>query len=244
MAKPIKILLHRNFAPNSYDNSRKRGSGRSKVPVENKKVINVEYDKADLPEIQMLIESGHLKRVMREMGLGHLSFAMFTPNDNSPRKSRDKYRSILDGNAAANCCLAAITLPGVLNMSETVEIETAPSGWAFDEDRQEHVPIERSSVRMSLMDILLGLTVTTHGGAQKPLFNAISQDDNNDWDALFPGDKLRKEAGGQDCNAPSFLDYVPFGAPPQRYGRRRHGLSQRSLPQYPRATRSQLLLLG
>ena len=26
------------------------------------------------------------------------------------------------------------------------------------------------------------------------MFNAISQDDNNDWDTLFPGDKLREEA--------------------------------------------------
>ena len=41
---PFKINIEWNFAPNSYDNSRRKGGGRSKTPPENKKVFNVEYN--------------------------------------------------------------------------------------------------------------------------------------------------------------------------------------------------------
>jgi len=190
--KPFDIFISWNFAPNSYDNSRKRGGGRSKMPTENRKVFNVEYNTNQKDELEKLIASGHLKRIMRKKGMGLLAFAMFAPAEDANRKSRDKYKSILDGSAAGNSSLSQVQLGGILDMTTKVTIETA-EGWQFDEETQEHVPIRTSSITMSLMDILLSLTITIQGGGEKPLFNSVGQDSSNDWDALFPGDKLREE---------------------------------------------------
>ena len=39
-------------------------------------------------------------------------------------------------------------------------------------------------ITLLLQDILLGLKVTINGGAQRPLFNSMSQDNNGEWGAL------------------------------------------------------------
>ncbi len=161
--KPFDILISWNFAPNSYDNSCKRGGGRSRMPADNRKVFNLEYNTKQKDELDKIINSGHLKRIMCERGLGRLAFVMFDPAEDANRKSRDKYKSILDSSAAGNSSLSQVQLGGIIDMTTKVTIETASKGWKFDEEKQEHVPVRTDSMTMSLMDILLSLTIKIHG---------------------------------------------------------------------------------
>ena len=77
-------------------------------------------------------------------------------------------------------------------MTTQVVIEIAES-WKLDEQTGEHVPTSTSTITMSLRDLLLNLTVEICKGVKIPLLNSLGQDASNDWDALFPGNKLREE---------------------------------------------------
>ena len=156
-------------------------------------LVGVEYDDAQRDLLKKLVDTGILKKHLREEALGSLSFPMFAPGDDAPRKSRDKYKAICDSHAAANLCLASCSLMGVQCMDQKVEVETAPEGYNYDEATGRMVPIVLDAMSVSLKDILMGLEVTIHNGEKRALFNSLSQDENGEWDALFPGDERRED---------------------------------------------------
>ena len=189
----IKHRIEWNFAPNSYNPNRwgQNNSGRSKTPAANKKVFQVEFDTTRRDDLVAIVQSGHLKAVMRKHGLGRLAHCLISPPEDAPRKSIDKYRSLLDGHAAANNCLSRLTITGVSDMTTPVEIEVGEE-WQLDETSGEMVPTSTSTITLSLRDLLLGLTIEISEGVERPLIDSLGQDANNDWDILFPGDARRR----------------------------------------------------
>ena len=93
----------------------------------------LEYDKEEKELLEKLVDNGCLKKQLQARGLGRLSFTMFAPEEDAPRKRRDKCNAILDGHTAANLCLASAMIMGILRMTEKVKVEVAPRGYRFDE---------------------------------------------------------------------------------------------------------------
>lgn len=205
----IQHLVTWNFAPNSYSPNRwdKRNNGKSSTPSANKKVFQLEFDSKRREDLVALIGSGHLKKAMRNHGMGRLSHCLLCPPEDASRKSLDKYRSLIDGHTAGNNCLARITVTGISDMTTTVAIEVADD-WALDEVSGEMVPTSTSTIDLSLRELLLSLTIEIAEGVERPLLDSLGQDSNNDWDLLFPGDARRKtQVGKMSVHLASWVMY-------------------------------------